>query len=85
MQHYHYIFTGSGLSALMTVYEMLLSGKFNDKSILLIDENTKKTNDRTWCFWDEDNLFDEIALKKWNQAVFANEKFNRFLELTPYK
>jgi lycopene beta-cyclase len=85
MQHYHYIFTGSGLSALMTVYEMLLSGKFNDKSILLIDENTKKTNDRTWCFWDEDNLFDEIALKKWNQAVFANEKFNRVLELTPYK
>jgi lycopene beta-cyclase len=85
MQHYHYIFTGSGLSALMTVYELLLSGKFNDKSILLIDENTKKTNDRTWCFWDEDNLFDEIALKKWNQAVFANEKFNRVLELTPYQ
>lgn len=85
MQHYHYIFTGSGLSALMTVYEMLLSGKFNDKSILLIDENTKKTNDRTWCFWDEDNLFDEITSKKWNQAVFANEKFNRVLELTPYK
>ena len=85
MQHYHYIFTGSGLSALMTVYEMLLSGKFNDKSILLIDENTKKTNDRTWCFWDEDNLFDKIASKKWNQAVFANEKFNRVLELTPYQ
>ena len=85
MQHYHYIFTGSGLSALMTVYEMLLSGKFNDKFILLIDENTKKTNDRTWCFWDEDNLFDEIASKKWNQAVFANEKFNRVLELTPYQ
>ena len=85
MQHYHYIFTGSGLSALMTVYEMLLSGKFNDKSILLIDEDTKKTNDRTWCFWDEDNLFDEIASKKWNQAVFANEKFNRVLELTPYQ
>lgn len=85
MQHYNYIFTGSGLSALMTVYEMLLSGKFNDKSILLIDENTKKTNDRTWCFWDEDNLFDEITSKKWNQAVFANEKINRVLELTPYQ
>ncbi|MEL1246890.1 lycopene cyclase family protein [Flavobacterium helocola] len=85
MQHYHYIFTGSGLSALMTVYEMLLSGKFKDKSILLIDENTKKANDRTWCFWDEHNLFDEIVSKKWNQAVFANEKFNRVLELTPYQ
>lgn len=85
MQHFHYIFTGSGLSALMTVYEMLLSGKFEDKSILLIDENTKKANDRTWCFWDEDNLFDEIVSKKWNQAIFANEKFNRILELTPYQ
>ena len=85
MQHYHYIFTGSGLSALMTVYEMLLSEKFDDKSILLIDENTKKVNDRTWCFWDENNLFDEIVSKKWNQAIFANEKFNRVLELTPYQ
>ena len=65
MQHYQYIFTGSGLSALMTVYEMLVSGKFEDKSILLIDENAKKkkVNDRTWCFWDENNLFDEIVSK----------------------
>ena len=85
MRHYHYIFTGSGLSALMTVYKMLLSGKFDDKSILLIDENTKKVNDRTWCFWDENNLFDEIVTKKWNQAIFENEKFNRVLELTPYQ
>ena len=55
MEHHDYIFTGSGLSALMTVYEMLLSGNFENKSILLIDEletkvksgeaNSKKTND----------------------------------------
>ena len=85
MEHHDYIFTGSGLSALMTVYEMVLSGKFSDKSILLIDENQKKSNDRTWCFWDENNLFDEIVSKKWKQAVFANEKFNRILELAPYQ
>ena len=97
MQHFHYIFTGSGLSALMTVYEMLLSGKFENESILLIDEQTKKTNDRTWCFWDENytppighpskrgELFEEIVSKKWEQAVFANEHFNRVLELTPYQ
>lgn len=85
MQHFHYIFTGSGLSALMTVYEMLSSGKFENKSILLIDEHTKKVNDRTWCYWDEHNLFEEIVSKKWDQAIFANEKFNRVLELTPYK
>ena len=81
----HYIFTGSGLSALMTVYEMLLSEKFKDKTILLIDENSKKTNDRTWCFWDKNNLFDEVVATQWQQAVFANATVNRVLELDPYQ
>ncbi|MCF6129687.1 lycopene cyclase family protein [Flavobacterium sp. AS60] len=85
MKHYHYIFTGSGLSALVTVYEMALSGKFQDKSILLIDEDSKKTNDRTWCFWDENNLFEKIVSKKWNSALFADKKFKRELNLDPYQ
>ena len=85
MQHYHYIFTGSGLSALMTVYEMIISGKFNDKTILLLDENPKKLNDRTWCFWDNTSLFDEIISKKWKTALFADENFRRDLDLNPYQ
>lgn len=85
MKHYHYIFTGSGLSALMTVYEMAVSGNFKDKTILLIDENLKKTNDRTWCFWDENNLFEEIVSKKWKSAVFADKDFKRRLNLQPYQ
>ncbi len=85
MQHYHYIFTGSGLSALMVVYEMILSGKFEDKTILLLDENPKKSNDRTWCFWDDTSHFDHIISKKWNSALFADEHFKRDLELIPYQ
>ena len=85
MKHYNYIFTGSGLSALMTVYEMLLSGKFEDKTILLIDENTKKTNDRTWCFWDENKLFEQVVSKKWDTALFADINFKRELILKPYQ
>ena len=85
MKHYNYIFTGSGLSALMTVYEMVLSGKFEDKTILLIDENAKKTNDRTWCFWDEKNLFEQVVSKKWDTALFADKNFKRELILEPYQ
>jgi lycopene beta-cyclase len=55
MKHYDYIFTGSGLAALMTVYKMAQSEAFKEKSILLLDENSKKTNDRTWCFWQTKN------------------------------
>ena len=85
MKHYDYIFTGSGLSALMTVYEMILSEKFQDKTILLLDESPKKSNDRTWCFWDDSNLFNEIISKKWNTALFADEDFKRELNLNPYR
>jgi lycopene beta-cyclase len=72
----HYIFTGSGLSALMTVYEMVLSGKFEDKTILLIDENAKKTNDRTWCFWDEKDIFPSIISKKWETSIVCRQRFS---------
>lgn len=64
---------------------MLLSGKFANKSILLIDENAKKSNDRTWCFWDKNNLFDTVVSKKWDQAIFANEQFRLTLEFSPYQ
>ena len=86
MKHYDYIFTGSGLSALMTVYKMVLSGKFKDKTILLIDENPKKTNDRTWCFWEEHHgIWETIIHKKWNAALFANKDLNRNINLKPYQ
>lgn len=84
--HFDYIFTGTGLASLMTVYKMILSGKFADKSILLLDENLKKTNDRTWCFWEkEKSVWDSVVSKKWDSALFANENFKRSLDLKPYQ
>lgn len=86
MRKYHYIFAGTGLSALMTVYQMVLSGKFKDKKILLLDSDSKKTNDRTWCFWEQPNGdYENLVHKKWDTAVFSNEKYSRDLSLSPYQ
>lgn len=86
MKHYHYIFTGSGLSALMTVYQMVLSGRYTDKSILLIDSDAKKTNDRTWCFWEEPNgQWEEIVHKKWDTGLFASQDFSANLDFGNYQ
>lgn len=85
MNHYHYIFTGGGLSAILTLFEMIQSGRFSDKKILLIDSSSKNKNDRTWCFWDTENLFDEIISKKWKVAWFKNESFTNQLNLNPYE
>lgn len=86
MKHYDYIFTGAGLSALMTVYKMIQSGSFSNKSILLIDSNTKKENDRTWCFWTAtDSIWEKSISKKWDSALFADKDFRRDLDLKPYR
>lgn len=86
IRHFDYIFTGTGLASLMTVYKMILSGKFSDKSILLLDQDSKKINDRTWCFWEKEaSIWNPIISKKWNSALFANQDFNRHLALKPYQ
>jgi len=86
MKHYNYIFAGSGLSALMTVYKMAKSDKFSDKAILLLDVNPKKTNDRTWCFWEERNeTWDAIVTKKWDSALYANSNQTVEIDLAPNK
>ncbi|MEN2486564.1 lycopene cyclase family protein [Flavobacterium sp. B11] len=83
--HFDYIFTGTGLASLMTVYKMILSGKFADKTILLLDQDLKKSNDRTWCFWEkEESIWDSVISKKWDSALFSNENFRRDLDLKPY-
>jgi lycopene beta-cyclase len=96
MKHFDYIFTGTGLSALMTVYELILSKKIDDKSILLLDSDAKKTNDRTWCFWEKatppfghlskgGEFIEKIISKKWENTLFANETFQKKIDIEPYQ
>ena len=70
----------------MTIYKMILYKKFQDKTILLIDSDAKKTNDRTWCFWEKPNhQWENVVSKKWKTAFFANENQSRNLDLKPYE
>lgn len=85
MQHYHYIFTGAGLSTLMTVREMIVSGQFKDQSILLLDLDSKKNNDRTWCFWEKNASFPELINKEWPKALFKNHTVAKEMDLNPYR
>ncbi|PZQ79345.1 MAG: lycopene cyclase, partial [Flavobacterium johnsoniae] len=86
MKKYDYIFAGAGLSALMTVYQMILSGKFKEKKILLLDADSKKNNDRTWCFWEKpDGDYEHLIYRKWNTSIFSDANFTRDLNLSLYQ
>lgn len=85
MQQYDYIFTGTGLAALLTVKAMLDSKKYESETILLLDPNKKDENDRTWSFWEKDGApFTNLAIKKWGSAIFKNEDFENKMNLSPY-
>jgi lycopene beta-cyclase len=58
---------------------------FKDKTVLLLDKDAKKTNDRTWCFWEKNaGDFDKIISKSWSQIEFSGENYKSDHEITPY-
>ncbi|MGL5111482.1 MAG: lycopene cyclase family protein, partial [Flavobacterium sp.] len=83
---YDYIFAGTGLSALMTAYKMVQLPFFANKTILLLDENEKTSNDRTWCFWSsQPTQWQPSIAHQWEVADFACEEYQRKLQLHPYR
>ena len=53
--------------------------------VLVLEQRLQYCNDRTWCFWDENNLFEEVVAKKWSTALFADKNMARELILEPYQ
>jgi lycopene beta-cyclase len=65
---------------------MIRSGKFNDKKMLLLDKEPKTKNDRTWCFWEQqDGFFEEVVYKKWNTISFLSTDFSSAFDIVPYQ
>ena len=50
-----YLFSGAGASATLLLLNMEKQGLLQDKKILIIDPDTKQNNDKTYCFWSEQN------------------------------
>ncbi len=85
MQEYDYIISGSGASGLMLAYRMANDAYFDNSSILIIDKEKKDTNDRTWCFWENDaGEWDQIVCKTWNRVLFDSHSFKDEIALTSY-
>ncbi|MBZ5858021.1 lycopene cyclase family protein [Flavihumibacter profundi] len=83
---YDYVFTGAGAAGLSLLMRMLLSGKFRNKTFLLVDKDRKDQNDRTWCFWERGKgLFDEIVYKSWDDVWFHGQGFSKKFRISPYR
>ena len=82
---YDYIIAGSGCSGLSLLYKILQTHSLQKKSILVIDKNQKKNNDRTWCFWEKNpGSFESIVYARWNTLEFISDDTNKKVDLGQY-
>ena len=83
---YDYIVTGGGCAGLSFIIRVLNEPALQDKTILLIEQEDKNLNDRTWCFWEhEDDIFESVVSKDWTAAWFHAKGYSSLKQLHPYK
>lgn len=85
MKDYDYIILGAGASGLMLAYRMASDLFFDNKSILILDKDTDKGNDRTWSYWEEGlGEWDDIIDKTWDCVFFSDKSFSEIINISPY-
>lgn len=85
MVKYDYIILGAGASGLMLAYRMSQDTFFDDKSILIIDSQKDKTNDRTWCYWEAgEGEWDHLLHKRWSKIFFGSQYVSKTISITPF-
>lgn len=85
MPNYDYIIIGAGAAGLMLADAMISDDFFSEKTILILDKDSKQTNDRTWCFWEKgESQFESLVHKKWNYIYFGGKQFSKRFAINPY-
>lgn len=69
MNHqYDYIIAGAGAAGLSLAWHMLQS-PLSEKKVLIIDTDFSPSNDKTWCFWDDNPPpYSDIIYQSWHNA-----------------
>jgi len=86
MTEFDYIIVGGGASGLQLADALGSDPYFSDKRIALFERQAQKSNDRTWCFWEEGaGKFDALLTKSWDHLHFRGPEFESTTPLYPYR
>lgn len=82
---FDFIIAGAGCAGLSLLYHILQSPSLKEKQILIVDKSFQKSNDRTWCFWEQgEGDFEILVNKQWEHISVHNGNFNKTLATDPF-
>ena len=82
MQQLDFIILGGGASGLQLAYRLSRHTAFANASILILESNNHKGNDRTWCYWETgDGEWDDLLQNQWNKVQFKSKNIDKIIDL----
>lgn len=76
MKKYDYIILGGGCAGLSLAFYMKKKG-ISGKKVLILEAEKKERNDRSWCFWsDQESDYGFLLNKSWDRLSFGSEHFS---------
>jgi lycopene beta-cyclase len=83
---YDLVFLGGGCATLSLLTRLIESNACRDKRFLIIDSSDKKSNDRTWCFWEKGlGYFEKLVHHEWEKLDFKQARFSGGLNMGGYR
>lgn len=75
---YNFTIIGAGASGLWMAYSLYKHGLLKDKSLIIVEQDSQKTNDRTWCYWAKEELTPKnLASKTWAYSTNSHNYSKR--------
>lgn len=85
VREFDYIITGGGAAGLSLVYHLGQAG-LHDRQVLLIEQEAKQRNDRTWCFWEIGaGPFEPVVARSWERLWFHGPRVSDRIAIAPYR
>ncbi len=84
-QHYDYLIAGAGCAGLSLAWRLVRSG-LGDAKILILDPDPKRSNDRTWCFWQsEEPDLPCLPSRVWDRLEVLTFAGELDLQIAPFR
>ena len=88
LQQLDFIILGGGASGLQLAHRLNKNDAYKASSILILESDQHKANDRTWCFWETgEGEWDDLLQNQWSKVQFKSQSIDKTIDLgdTSYK